>query len=330
MFKTRLKCPACGSNKFNNIFKSSYEISPLSDYINKHFNREGKVNWTYLYGAEYVLNKCLICDLIFQAEIPGDNLLNEIYNHWLTPNEIPDTENLEDFHRWFRNAWGAKFEQAHLHPRYSRDSHELMMVSKMLNINFNKLQVLDYGSGWGTWVRVAKEMGCDAFGYELSQKASTFTKQFGIKMLDWDSILQHKFDYINTEQVFEHLAEPSMVLDHLAKALKPGGLLKISVPTLKTVEDKVNNLNFRVINSNIDSMFPVEPLVHINCFNMKAIKLMSKNAGLNIVNIPLLNYYSFLSNYGVDWFSFRQVFKSFMRPLYRQLNHKNIYVFLSN
>lgn len=330
MFKTRSNCPACGCDKFNIIYRSPYDSPPLSDYINKHFNQEGKVNWSFLYGVEYALSECVFCELIFQSEIPEDYLLNEIYDHWLAPKDVPNTENLDDFYQWFRKAWGANFEQAHLHPKYSRDSHELMMVSKLLNIDIDKLKVLDYGSGWGTWARVANEMGCQAYGYELSQKASTFTKQFGIQMLDWDDIPQHKFDFINTEQVFEHLAEPSLVLDHLSRALKPGGLLKISVPTLRGVGRKINNLTLKIVHSNKDSMFPVEPLVHINCFNMKAIRVMSKNAGLNVVNIPLFKFYAFLFNFGIDWLSFRQVFKSLIRPLYRRINHKNIYVFLSS
>jgi 2-polyprenyl-3-methyl-5-hydroxy-6-metoxy-1,4-benzoquinol methylase len=330
MFRTRLNCPACGCNKFKNIYNNLYETSPLSDYINKHFNQEGKVNWSTLHGVAYVLNECVFCEMIFQSEIPEDVLLYEIYNHWLAPREVPSNENLDDFHQWFREAWGANFEQAHLHPRYSRDSHELMMVSKLLNLEVNQLKVLDYGSGWGTWVRVAKEMGCETFGYELSQKASTFTKQFGIQMLNWDDIPQHKFDFINTEQVFEHLADPSVVLDYLAKVLKPGGLLKISVPTLSGIESKINNLNLKIIHSNKDSMFPVEPLVHINCFNMKSLRVMSENAGLNIVNIPLLKCYSFLFNLGINWFSYRQVFKSLSRPIYRRINNKNIYIFFSN
>lgn len=330
MFKTRIICPACGGNNYTNIIAIPYDKNPLYDYINKHFNREGKVNWDSLSDVEYVLNKCDNCDMFFQTKIPDDDFLNEIYNDWLAPEEVPNTDNLDHLYSWFQNAWGADFDHRQLHAQYSRDSHEIMMLSKFLNVDINKLKVLDFGSGWGTWLRVAKVMGCETYGYELSQKASTFTKQFGIQMLDWDFIPQHKFDYINTEQVFEHLAEPLLVLEHLSKALKPGGLIKISVPTLRGVENRIKKLNLKTVHSCKDSMFPVEPLVHINCFSIKSIGFMSNNVGLKIINVPMLYYYSFLINSGLDWLSFRQIIKSLIRPLYRRLNHKNLYVFLTN
>lgn len=47
------------------------------------------------------------------------------------------------------------------------------------------------------------------------------------------------FDFINSEQVFEHLVEPRQALASLSRALRCGGLLRISVPNGSDVDARL-------------------------------------------------------------------------------------------
>ena len=50
-----------------------------------------------------------------------------------------------------------------------------------------------------------------------------------------------RFDFINTEQVFEHISEPLETLKELKTLLKPGGIIKISVPTADDINRRLKN-----------------------------------------------------------------------------------------
>jgi len=70
------------------------------------------------------------------------------------------------------------------------------------------------------------------------QKKELIMEKNGIKVIPWNDISLHKFDFINTEQVFEYIPEPLKTLDYLKNSLKDHGIIKISVPTSKKITEK--------------------------------------------------------------------------------------------
>ena len=48
-----------------------------------------------------------------------------------------------------------------------------------------------------------------------------------------DQVTKFEYDFINTEQVLEHVVDPYSVINLLASLLKDNGILKISVPNAK-------------------------------------------------------------------------------------------------
>ena len=99
-------------------------------------------------------------------------------------------------------------------------------------------------------------------------------------VLTWEEIPTHQFDFINTEQVFEHLSQPLETLEYLSKALKPHGIIKISVPNGWNIEEKLAIGDWDASKESPQSLNPVAPLEHVNCFTYQSIIKMAQLVGL--------------------------------------------------
>ena len=89
---------------------------------------------------------------------------------------------------------------------YLRMAKETTRAIKFLNRAPGQIKFLDFGMGAGNWCVLAKAFGCDVYGAELSSEHISNAESIGVKTLGLDGVRGHKFDYINSEQVFEHLA----------------------------------------------------------------------------------------------------------------------------
>ena len=110
---------------------------------------------------------------------------------------------------------------------------------------------------------------------------------------------------------------------YLKKCLRPEGLLKISVPNGSDIKRRLKICDWKAPKDSKNSLNPVAPLEHINCFTHKSIMKMAELAGFQRMKIPLPIQYAY-SIYGK---TVKQLLKNFLRPLYRNL-FKNTYVFL--
>ncbi len=92
--------------------------------------------------------------------------------------------------------------------------------------------VLDYGCGSGAYLdrlaaagHPAARFGCDLFPPSASaQKSFTW-----LSMDDFDAD-GRRYDHITLSHVLEHTRDPQAVIDRVARALNPGGILWIATP----------------------------------------------------------------------------------------------------
>ena len=138
--------------------------------------------------------------------------------------------------------------------------------------------------GWGSWALTVKAMGVESYGSELSQERIDYAASNGIKISSWDDIPGADFDFINTEQVFEHIAEPLEVLLHLKKGLKPDGVIKISVPTATNIDKRLAKMDWHAPRKSKFSLSPIAPLEHINYFRKQSLLSMADQAGMEPIN----------------------------------------------
>ena len=205
-------------------------------------------------------------------------------------------------------------------------AREIMMLVAHFNINPAKLHFLDVGMGWGKWCLMAKAFGCNIYGIELSRPKIEIGLSQGINMISWDELVRYSFDYINTEQFFEHVGRPLEILRYLRKSLKTNGLIKISVPDGADIKRRLNVSDWTAPKGTKNSLNAVSPLEHINCYNRSSIIKMAEIAGLQEVKIPIRLQYI----YSTNWRPIREMAKNLLRPFYYNVLQKGTYLFFSH
>ena len=111
-------------------------------------------------------------------------------------------------------------------------------------------------------------------------------KKNGITVITCDEIQGSNFDFINTDQVFEHLPQPLETLKHLATGLRKGGVVRICVPDGNGNKAVLSKMDWEAAKGTIDSLNIVAPLEHINCYTTQSLVILAKEAGLDWVYIP--------------------------------------------
>lgn len=306
-FVERKECPACTSRDFKIIYQSPYDQAPVKTYLDNFYSPQGGVEHGYLAGATYILCECRHCRLLFQRDIPNDQLMERLYDHWIDPRKV-----------------FALNTQAQNLAYYARNAQEVMRMVAFSGKEPSSLKVLDFGMGWAEWAMMAKAFGLDSYGMELSKERIEHARKNGIVVIDWDEVPGQTFDIINTEQVFEHIPEPLQTLKHLSKGLKPGGLIKISVPTANDIERRLHAMDWNAPKGSPNSLNAVAPLEHINYYRRKTFAEMGKKAGLQEVQLPIKIQLQFAA----DSRGIKQKLKNLFFPFYLNVLKKRNYVFL--
>ena len=207
--KLRSKCPACLSTSLTSLYQEAYRADSIQNYLKRHY--EGRASQAADHYT-FQLSACHECGLVFQQQVPDDDMLGEIYNGW-----VPNTE-LDREHRDYSLS------------EYRYLSEQVQFIIEYFGLPPSQLSVLDFGFGWAHFSKMAMGYGCDVSGAELSEERRAHGESVGIKLVELENLPPRKYRFINTEQVFEHLTEPREVLARLIESLAPDGLIKISVP----------------------------------------------------------------------------------------------------
>lgn len=302
-FTRRAVCPACQNTAGQTLFESGYTESPIKEYLDEFYSLQGGVEFEYLSEGRFILYECSACSLVYQQEIPNDFLMLRLYEHWIDPQKVFE---------WHRQADDAAY--------YHGLSRQVANLIQYFQVTPDQLKVMDFGMGWAQWCRVAKSFGCEVYGAELSPARIENARKWGIGIVNWDELPAYQFDFINAEQVFEHLSDPLDTLSYLKKAIRPGGLIRIAVPDGWNIKRKLKNANWTADKNASSSLNEVAPLEHINCFNHDALLTMAAKAGLKEATVPE----TFTA-------SMKDLAKALLKPLYYTLRgRKGTAVYLAS
>ena len=308
-FNIRTHCPACESTDLNDLYQNSFDQDPVKSYLSEFYSQQGKVEFEYLKNSTYHLVKCNQCELVYQKEIANDELMERLYEIWIDPKIAK--QHREEFHDLTRYAYYAQ---------------EIMQLIAHFGKNPAEIKVFDFGMGWAEWAMMAKGFGCQSYGAELSQERIDHAEKNGVKVISWDSFPDYEMDFINTEQVFEHLPEPLETLKHLKSALKPQGIIKISVPNAVNIDQRIEKMDWNAEKGTKFSLNPVSPLEHINCYQVKSITTMAQCANLKQISPDMGAQYK----YTTDWSAPKKILKNILLPPYRKFLNRQNYIYLQN
>ena len=308
-FEERKNCPACASEEITIRYQAFFSEQPIKQYLIDFYSPQGGVEFEYLKDEEYVLCDCGSCGMIFQKKIPNSDLMERLYEHWIDPTKA------------FENS---KLKRSKV--QYAYYAKEIMTIGSCFKANPSDIKFLDFGMGWSDWLLMANGFGYECFGVELSENRIKYAASRGIKVLGWEQAEKLCFDFINTEQVFEHIPEPLETLKKLKKILKPGGLIKISVPTVGDIDRLLKKMDWKAKKGTQNSLNPVAPLEHIQYFKRSSLTQMAEMAGMTEFLIPLNKQW----NSSFDWFHPKNFVRNALIPLHRNLLRKQNYIFLTS
>jgi 2-polyprenyl-3-methyl-5-hydroxy-6-metoxy-1,4-benzoquinol methylase len=110
---------------------------------------------------------------------------------------------------------------------------------------FNSRRLLDFGSGKGLFLAVAKESGWEVLGIETARERAEFSRekyQVEVKQEFYSEgkIAENRYDLITLNHVLEHLPAPIQLLSRLLQSnLEPRGILYIEVPRADSWQAKI-------------------------------------------------------------------------------------------
>lgn len=290
----RENCPVCETESGKLLFSRGFFQPPIKQFLESFYS--GRVELEYLENASFELYKCSNCRLIWQRQIPNEYLMKKLYREWISPEESFEMHTMADVY--------------HI-SNYVREIVSVILHSKTMPAEIN---VLDFGMGWGGWLFMAKAFGLSAYGTEINDDQIEYVKQNGVDVVTWEEIPQYEFDFINTSQIFEHVATPFNTLRYLTRSLKTGALIKISVPNGKNIERKLDVGDWMAPKGSKNSLNPVSPLEHINCFQHRTVVKMAELAGLRMFNFPFLQVAA-----SVPWDTPRNILKNLVDPFIANL-----------
>lgn len=266
--KKREKCIICNSLG-EEIFSLPYDDKELiSFFLNYYGNTENVKDFLKSISKYYyTILKCNNCQFIWQKyslehdkqKILYDNLINQ------------------------KNSYRKSLDLETRNGKYYLNEINFL---KNFFIKNKQINILDYGAGWGSWIKSIKSEYKNIYALELSENRINVLKENKIQTINENdkSNKNLKFDFIRFEQVLEHLDDLNSIIKYLKNKSTNNSLIYISVPNSKILFSKFWKENLLIKG-------PIQPLEHLNSFTPKSLnKLFNINSfsKISLIEIFLL------------------------------------------
>ena len=134
-------------------------------------------------------------------------------------------------------------------------------------------RLLDIGCGAGGLLLAARQNGWNAQGLEVAGQATEHVRSLGFEVfhgeLQQAEFPAEHFDVITAAEILEHLSEPRLLVQEVARILRPGGLFWTTTPHAHGLSARVLGLKWRC----------VCPPEHLQLFSVAGIKALLREVG---------------------------------------------------
>lgn len=220
-------CPYCGSDQRTLAYKDVQDWS--------FFCAPGK--WDYW--------DCVNCKSLYLDPRPTPSTIGLAYARYYTHGDTGPVSFLGALKTRLRNECLSLRLSVNIEPRLHLPkmlNRPTAMVGKRVLVPFGWMQLanqvrgrfMDVGCGAGLTVSVAQQMGWEAMGLEIDPAAVRAARRNGLNIVEgtYEQLTQyqHQFDCIMCSHVLEHVHNPRNFLVKLKAAIKPGGVLLLTMP----------------------------------------------------------------------------------------------------
>ncbi len=254
---TRSSCPVCKEIRIKEIFSLPYNSKDMVDFLSSYY--KGTIDIKQLHGRYYNLLECKNCNLIFQEQIPNKKFSMELYEKY-----IDKDDSLKK-----KNNYEKKYNK--------KLFYEMGLIKNIFKKKNEEISILDFGAGWGFWLNYLKKNNFDVYAFEVSETRIDFLKESKIKIIPDIENTDNKFDFIYSEETFEHISDPKGTLVNLSKILKENGFIMLRFPSSFLFKLRLN----KKYKPCTDCAHPLE---HINLLKKKSFESMVKDSNLEIIN----------------------------------------------
>ena len=264
------RCKICNQIG-KSIYSKSFNDEMLKLFFTSYYGESKYKNFkNKLEAFNYELLKCKVCNFVWQKNIPNKKFSIDLY------------ENIID------NEQSLKKSKLKYYNQKNRNNKEINKIIRYFKEE--KINILDFGAGWGHWLMSGSSSFYGSYAFELSPSRKLFLISNGINVLSFENVNLYKnfFHYIRLDQVLEHLDEPNDALKIIKKLGKKNCIFYISVPDGSEIIKKENIPYIK--------KGPVQPLEHLNCFSKHSLKKLLNVHGfrpLNLKEIIMMNIKDF-------------------------------------
>lgn len=199
---------------------------PVCEYPRSRVRYQLKDRFFGTVDESFPLFECSGCGLLFQEANAVEGRLAEFYpaGYW----------------------WSESGPLAWLEAKYREfvlKKDQVGFVSSLLAEPKNQ-RLLDIGCGSGAFVKVARQVGIDAFGLDSSQGAVSAGLEAGIEQLICGSEQDlrdagERYDVVTMFHTLEHVVEPFQYLKKVRDLLKKPGSLIVQVPNRESCQARI-------------------------------------------------------------------------------------------
>ena len=262
-------CPVCGSAARKVLHENLID--------NVFFCAPGK--WTSWH--------CSNCSCAYLDPRPTAKSMHLAYKTYYThKKEMHPAENLHGL-RWLNRVMSNGYKNWRFGTNYKPATilgvlAAFILSSKraLINRQFRHLpppplggRVLDVGFGDGGFLENAREIGWTVMGVDTDPEVVRNARQRGLNVFQGtvETLAEedHSFDVITLNHVIEHVHEPMIVINACYRLLKPGGIIWLETPNIKSIGHARFKNNWRGL----------EPPRHLVIFDDQSLRMALYKAG---------------------------------------------------
>ncbi len=140
-------------------------------------------------------------------------------------------------------------------------------------------RVLDLGCGAGALLEAARSHGWHARGLDVSSHAAKHVRELGFEVFEGElnaaRFPSAYFDVVTAAELIEHIFEPRVLVQEVARILRPGGLFWLTTPHARGLSARLLGLKWQCI-------WPPE---HLQLFSISGLKALLRDAGFRNVRV---------------------------------------------